>query len=144
MRLIDKEATKCPENYSAMLHRKIQYGSRKHECAIEICGRFTKPYRNVTRHHILRRFQQFDKTLLVTLLNTQISRWRPTTKSSCNFGPEADRHAISIATTMFPRVSVTTQYRLCSKLIKIYEKFKMAAGIFNMAAGFVAAILNFT
>jgi len=51
MRLINNKTRKRHENYSTMLHRKIQYGSRKHEYAIEICGRFTKAYRNVTRHH---------------------------------------------------------------------------------------------
>jgi hypothetical protein len=34
-------------------------------------------------------------------------------------------------------VAVTMYYRLCSKFIEIYEKFMMAAGSFNTAAGFM-------
>jgi len=65
------------------------------------------------------------------------SRWRPTTGSIYNYRPVADKNVISNFTTMFPGVAITMHYRQSSNFIEIYEKF-------NMAAGFVAAMLNYT
>ena len=50
---------KTPWKLLSCVAPEIQYGGWKHEYAIEILkksGRFTKPCRNVTRHHIFMRF----------------------------------------------------------------------------------------
>jgi hypothetical protein len=53
---------KSPGKLLSYVAPEIQYGGWKHEYAIEIFGRFTKPCRNATRHRILMRFS----TVLMT------------------------------------------------------------------------------
>jgi len=73
--------------------------------------------------------------------NTKCARQ---TGSSYNFYPIEDRNVVSSATAMFSGVAVTMQHRLPSIFIEIYEKFNMAAGFVAAILSLPAAMLNFS